>query len=80
MPGIPYMADLDSMRFWAEDVGYPLKALLPNSNIHKGTCDPSVKTREEQAWEQQALIILSKSLSLLQLLALAVLTQCWVQG
>lgn len=40
--------------FRAEDVGDLLKDFLPSSNIHKGTCDPSVNTKEEQAWEQQA--------------------------
>lgn len=40
--------------FRAEDVEDLLKDFLPSSNIHKGTCDPSVNTKEEQAWEQQA--------------------------
>lgn len=66
--------------FWADDAGYLSKALLANSNVNKGTCDVPANPREEQAWDQLDPLTFSKSLSLFQPSASAVLTQCWVEG
>lgn len=62
-----------------ENVGLPLKALLPNSNAPKGTCEHSGNTREEWDWEEQHFFRLSLSPEPFSL-ASAVLGQCWVCG
>lgn len=62
-----------------ENVGLPLKALLPNSNATKGSCERSGNTREERDWGEQHFFRLSLSPEPFSL-ALAVLGQCWVRG